>query len=71
MTRDSRRLPKELRQLPHVTGLQVLYASTILAHTGIEAALKGLAEKMSPMLPLEAAEAIWHEEIQEGSPCQS
>ena len=67
MRRDNRKLLKALRQLPHVTGLQVFYASTILGHVGLEASLeyvKGLKERMCPTLPFEAAEAIWHEELQ-------
>jgi len=74
MSRDSQNLVKALRELPHVTELQVFYASSILSCCGLGAALayiKGLKDHMCPTLPLEAAEAVWHEEIQEESPCQS
>lgn len=62
MTRDHRRLLKTLRELQHVTPLQVQMAAIILACNGIEAAME-YANDLSAIVPHEAAEELYHQQL--------
>jgi EAL domain-containing protein (putative c-di-GMP-specific phosphodiesterase class I) len=68
MSRETRTLFKAL-QARGCTELQGFYASTILACNGLDAALKYVAELPDGLLPLEAAEELYHQELQEARPC--
>lgn len=70
MSRETRMLVKALRARG-CSELQCFFAGTILACNGLDAALKYVAELPDGLLPLEAAEELHYQELQEARPCQS
>ena len=65
MSRDSKRLLKALRDSCNVTQVRVRMAAVILSTNGIDAALDYVA---GGLVPLDAAEEEWHENLQMESP---